>query len=174
MNWDQEKVEFDEVDGYDKRKNGIHWKCVDQRKDQTQRQHLSCDNFCWFSEGMPELVQWWRASALPTTLLVQWWRARTGPLIVRQCITDNFAGSVKACQGWPSDGAPEHFAKNLARLVMACHVHSTRKLIETYIYNYLLLQYFIVFDSNRIKPWNNMNTLLYFIVSTLGAHPVIC
>ena len=57
------------------------------------------------------------------------------------------------------------FAKNLAHLVMACHVHSTRKLIETYIYNYLLLLYFIIFDSNRIKSWNNMNALLYTLLS---------
>ena len=57
------------------------------------------------------------------------------------------------------------FCQNLARLVMACHVHSTRKLIETYIYIYLLLLYFIVFDSNRIKFWNNMNALLYTLLS---------
>ena len=30
-----------------------------------------------------------------------------------QRFTDNFAGSVKACQTWSSDGAPEHFAKTL-------------------------------------------------------------
>ena len=37
------KIEFDEVDGYDKRMNGRHWKYVDQRNDQTERQHLGCE-----------------------------------------------------------------------------------------------------------------------------------